>query len=143
MQELVNLSVSIKSKNNKIGLYALTIVNSEKSTGTEKKAHALLDSAAVFASATDCQIQKLLRYDMTVSNGISNIVKEQTITDVVLNVSHDYEHVHLGSTIDNLLTKCEANIMVYNALQSLNTIKRNFIIIPQNAEKKLISLLDY
>lgn len=137
IQELVNLSVSIKSKNNKTGMYALNIVNTEKSTGIEKKAHTLLDTAAIYASATDCQIQKLLRYDMTVSNGIANIVKEQTITDVILNVSHNNEHVHLGSTIDNLLTKCEANIMIYNALQPLNTIKRNFIIIPPHAENEV------
>lgn len=137
VQELINLSVSIKSKINKTGLYALTIVNTEKSTGIEKKAHKLLDSAAVFASATDCQIQKLFRYDLTVSNGIANIVKEQTITDIVLNVSHDNEQVHLGSTIDNLLSKCEANILVYNPIQPLNTIKRNFVIIPQDAEKEV------
>lgn len=137
IQELINVSVSMKSKANKSGLYALTIVNTEKSAGAEKKAHALLDTAAIYASATDCQIQKLLRYDLTVSNGIANIVKEQTITDVVLNVSYNNEHVHLGSTIDNLLTKCQANIIIYNALQPLNTIKRNFIIIPQNAEKEV------
>jgi hypothetical protein len=104
---------------------ALLIVNT-KTCGAEKKAHALLDTAAIYASATDCQIQKLLRYDLTVSNGIANIVKEQTITDVVLNVSYNNEHVHLGSTIDNLLTKCQANIIIYNALQPLNTIKEIF-----------------
>ena len=137
IQELINLSNCIKSKNNKHGVYALNIVNTDDPNSSDKKAVKLLDTATTIAAATDCNLQKLLRYDLTLSNGIANVVKEQRITDIVLNlVHHSLEDEFLGNTIDNLLKKSDATTIIYKSLQPLSTIKRNIVVVPENAENE-------
>ncbi|MCA1761230.1 MAG: cation:proton antiporter, partial [Bacteroidales bacterium] len=72
IEELVNLSTIIKTKENKTGLYALNIINNYKSDANAiKKAHKLMDKAVHIASSTDVYLNKLVRYDLNIINGIT------------------------------------------------------------------------
>jgi Kef-type K+ transport system membrane component KefB len=140
IEELMNLSIMVKSKKNKTGLYALNIINSENSDEVAyKKARKMLDKAIEIASSTDNQLNDLVRYDLNVVNGISNTVKEQKITDLILGLHKKIgiSDSFLGNLTEGILTKCNANTLIYKPSQPLATIKKHVIIVPKMAEKEL------
>src|SRR5690606_14812993 len=59
--ELINLSITIKSKSNKSGFYALSIIDNNSTDGTaDRNAKKLLVKAAVTAASTDNILTELL-----------------------------------------------------------------------------------
>jgi Kef-type K+ transport system membrane component KefB/nucleotide-binding universal stress UspA family protein len=139
-EELVNLSVTIKSKKNKSGIYVLNVLsNSSLDASMEKNAKKILDKATVIAAATDNAVHPLLRYDINIVNGINNVVKEFKITDLILGLhkKNVLTDSFLGTVTDGILSKCDATTMVYKAAQPLSTIKRAVVVIPAKAEKEL------
>ena len=138
--ELINLSVTIKSKKNKKSLYALNIIdNNSSDSAAEKKGKKLIEKALLAVSATDNTLHELIRYDLNIVNGISSVVMENKITDLVLGV-HNNTHISdsfLGHFTEGILTKCNTTTLIYKAAQPLATIKRHLIIIPEKAEKEI------
>jgi nucleotide-binding universal stress UspA family protein len=138
--ELVNLGVTIKSKKNKDGLFALNIVDNNKIDGSsDKQAKKILSKAAVTASATDNIIHELLRYDLNIVNGITSVAKEHKITDIILGLhsSKGFSNSFLGNLTEGILTKCTTTTLIYKPVQPFGTIKRHIIIVPENAEKEI------
>ncbi len=138
IEELINLSSIIKSKSNTNGLYTLSIINSDTvNPDADSKAKKLLERAESAASATDTQLHKLLRYDTNVANGITGVIKEQNITDLILGLHNEMgiSQSFLGELTEGILSKCNATMFVYKSLQPISTIKRHIIIVPSDAEK--------
>jgi hypothetical protein len=139
-EELVNLGITIKSKKNKGGLFALSIVDNNTIDGSaDKHAKKILQKALVTASATDSLIHELLRYDLNIVNGITSVVKEHKITDIILgiNVIKGISVSFLGNLTDGILSKCNTTTLIYKPAQPFGTIKRHIIIVPENAEKEI------
>jgi Kef-type K+ transport system membrane component KefB len=139
-EELVNLSVTIKSKKNRRGLYGLSIVdNTNPKDLTEKEAKKILDKAVLTASATDNELTELLRYDTNIVNGITNVVKEHKVTDLVLGLhkGKGISNSFLGKLTSGILKKCNKTTLIYKPSQPLGTIKRHFIVVPHKAENEL------
>jgi Kef-type K+ transport system membrane component KefB len=135
--ELVHLSTIIKAKNNSHDLYALNIINTETSDSeAEKKARNLLYKAKMSASAVDIPLKILLRYDINIVNGITNIIKENSITDLVLGLHAEKKisDSFLGILTEGILAKNNLTTYIYRPFQPISTIRRHVIIIPQNAE---------
>jgi Kef-type K+ transport system membrane component KefB len=139
-EELINLSVAIKSKHNKDGIFVLNVVNSNiESAVSEKNARMILDKAKVIGAANDANIQQLLRYDTDVINGIKNMVKEKAVTDLILGL-HQKKSISdslLGSLTDNLLANSKATTFIFKHFQPLVTTKRTLVFIPESAEKEI------
>jgi Kef-type K+ transport system membrane component KefB len=138
--ELVNLSVMIKSKKNKTGLYALNIINNTNpEAGADRIAAKILDTAVETASATDNYLNRLLRYDLNIVNGITSVIKEHGITDLVLglHVKKGISESFLGNLTEGILTKCNATTLVYKPSQPLATIKRHLVVVPEHASKEI------
>jgi len=138
--ELINLSITIKSKKNKSGLYALNIIDDDNAGGkADKHARKILDKASITASATDNHLHELLRYDLNIVNGISHAVKEHKITDLILGLHRQkgLTDTFLGNLTDGILTKCNTTTLIYKAVQPLSTIKRHLIIVPDRAEREI------
>ena len=137
---LINLGIMAKSKPNKNGLFALSIVDDyEKGSFTEKNARKILDHAVMTASATDNTLHALLRYDLNIVNGIAGVAKEHTITDLILglHIKKNLSHSFLGSLTEGILSKCSQTTFIYKPSQPLSTINRHVIIVPEHAEKEL------
>lgn len=138
--ELVNLSVTIKSKKNKKGLYALNIVdNNSNDSAAEKKGKKLMEKAHIAVSATDNTLNELIRYDLNIVNGISSVVMENKITDLVLGV-HNNTNISdsfLSNFTEGILTKCNTTTLIYKAAQPLATIKKHLVVVPEKAEKEI------
>ena len=140
LEELIKLALTVKSRTNKTGIYALAIVDNQNSDGTEdKKAKKILNKAIVTASSADVHLKELLRYDLNIVNGISSVVKEHKITDLILGL-HEKKGISdnfLGNLTGGVLTKCNPTTLIYKPSQPLATIKRHLVFVPEHAEKEI------
>ena len=140
IDDLLNLGITAKSNQNKEGLFALSIVD-DYETGSAAEIHArkILGQAAVTASATDNTLHQLLRYDINIVNGISNVTKEHKITDLILglHIKKGLSDSFLGNLTEGILSRCNPTTLIYKPTQPFNTIKRHVIIVPEHAEKEI------
>ena len=140
VEEIISLATIIKSKENKNGLFALHILaNDTTDSGAELKAKKLLNQAMIIASATDIYLNKLLRYDLNVLNGITSVIKEQNITDLILSlhVNGNISTSFIDNFAEGILSKCNTTSFVYKPSQPISTIKRHIIIMPDFAENEI------
>lgn len=142
VEELVNLSLAIKSKQNTNGLFALKVIDNHSDTTDEKvlkQAKRVLQTAVNTAAATDTRLKELLRYDLSISNAINSVIKEREITDMVLGLhkEKDIPAAFLGHIVESVLHKSSVSTFIYKPVQPLATVKRNLIVIPQEAEKEI------
>lgn len=140
VEELINLGMTVKSPKCKATMMALSIIKSDSNDpSSEKRSRSLLEKAAKTAAATDNQIHSLMRYDISVVNGIKNVVKEHKITDIVLGLRKEtaISNTFLGELAEGVLAKCATTTLVYRPVQPLATVKRYVMLIPADAEKEI------
>ena len=140
VEEMVNLSLSVKSKTNKYGMYALSVVGTTETESEEdKNSRKILQKAVATASAADVILKDLLRYDLNVVNGVTNVVKENKITDLVLGLQKNkgFSNNFLGNLTEGILTKSNTTTFIYKPHQPISTIKRHLIVVPDRAEKEI------
>ena len=140
VDELVNLSATVKSNKDKRGIYALHVAdNTTSDDAAEKHAGKLLEKAAVAASSIDFDLTRLIRYDSDVVNGITGVIREQKITDLIfgLHPKSILNDTLLGSASENILGRCNITTFIYRPVQPLATIKRTILVIPAGAENEI------
>ena len=140
VEELVNLSLAIKSPQNKNGLFALKVIDNHHSDEKAlKKSRRVLQTAVNTAAATDTRMKDLLRYDLSVSNAIASVVKEREITDLVvgLHKEKDIPAAFLGHIVESVLAESSVSTFIYKPAQPISTVRRHLIIIPELAEKEI------
>ncbi|MCC5935764.1 MAG: cation:proton antiporter [Lunatimonas sp.] len=140
IEELINLGVTIKSQKSQNTLIALNIIPTDNDdVKLEKDAKKLLEKASIAAAATDNQITELVRYDSNIVQGITNVVKEQKVSDIILGL-HKHSGLSgsfLGNLTEGILSRVNATTLIYRFSQPLNTIERYIIVAPENAEKEI------
>lgn len=139
-ENLINLAVSLKSSGKKNSLYGLSILKPEiHDSLAEINAQKNLNKASIIASATDNFLIELLRYDADVVHGISSVVYENKITDLILglHVQQEGKDSFLGEVTNRILEKVNATTYIYKPHQSFSTHKRHLVMIPPNAEQEL------
>jgi Kef-type K+ transport system membrane component KefB len=140
IEELVHLGITIKSKESKNSLIALNIIPSDaEDERLEKIARKLVEKASISAAATDNILTELIRYDSNVVHGITNVVRENKATDIILGLhkSQEISGSFLGKLTEGILSKSNITAMIYQSNQPLNTIDRYIVVIPKNAEKEM------
>ena len=140
LEELINLSLIIKSGQNKKSLFALNVIPEDSPDPEfEIKGKRLLEKAASTASSADILLNTILTHDANIGNGIAKAVRENGITDMIMGI-HIKEGISddfLGSLIEGILSKCNITIFVYKSVQPVSTLKRHIIIVPENAEDEI------
>ena len=140
VEELVNLSLAIKSPQNKNGLFALKVIDNHHSDEKAlKQSRRVLQPAVNTAAATDTRMKDLLRYDLSISNAIASVVKEREITDLVvgLHKEKDIPAAFLGHIVESVLAESSVSTFIYKPAQPISTVRRHLIIIPELAEKEI------
>ena len=135
VEELVNLSLAIKSPQNKNGLFALKVIDNHHSDEKAlKQSRRVLQTAVNTAAATDTRMKGLLRYDL-----IASVVKEREITDLVvgLHKEKDIPAAFLGHIVESVLAESSVSTFIYKPAQPISTVRRHLIIIPELAEKEI------
>ncbi len=135
VESIVNLSVIIKSKNNKDDIFALNVINEEKNESSVKNAEKILHTAVTQAAASDVVITPLTRYDNDVINGVNNVIKEKKITDLIIGLEDGkgFSSSFVYNLYNGYLQSEKTNILVYYNTQPISTIKKQIVIIPANA----------
>lgn len=140
VEELINLGITVKTQSSKNALLALNIISSESSDPQrEKQAKKLLEKASVLAAGSDNELVELVRYDSDITNGITHVVKENKVSDIILGL-HKQKGISgsfLGKLTEGILSRCNVTSMIYQTMQPLNTIQRHLVIIPKNAEQEI------
>jgi Kef-type K+ transport system membrane component KefB len=137
VEKLVNLGLLIKTQTNKDGLFALNIINEEKSESSSKNAEKLLGAAVHMAAGADVKINPITRYDNDVVSGINNVVKEQNITDLIIGLEEKgFSSSFLYNLYNGYLRNKQINVIIYHAIQPVATIKKYIVLIPANAERE-------
>ena len=116
VEELVNLSLAIKSPQNKNGLFALKVIDNHHSDEKAlKQSRRVLQTAVNTAAATDTRMKDLLRYDLSVSNAIASVVKEREITDLVvgLHKEKDIPAAFLGHIVESVLAESSVSTFIF------------------------------
>ncbi|MBN7815012.1 cation:proton antiporter [Algoriphagus pacificus] len=138
--ELIKLSVLFQSPKKKSSMYGLSILNPEDiDSAAEMKAQKVLNKASQASASTDHALIELLRYDSNVEHGITGIIHENKITDLVLGL-HEKQGVNdsfLGNLTERILSKSNTTTFIYKSHQPFETHKRHLILVPPNAEKEL------
>ncbi|MDR1756961.1 MAG: cation:proton antiporter [Culturomica sp.] len=140
VENLVNLGVTLKSPKAKVTMMALSIIKSDRvDAAAEKRSSLLLEKAVKTAAATDNTIHQLMRYDTNVVSGIKHVVDEHKITDIVLGLrkESDISHTFLGDLAEGILAKCATTTFVCRPVQSLSTVRRYIVVIPEHAELEI------
>lgn len=139
IDELINLSAIIKSKSNSKNLFALNVVNPDDGYETDSKARKLLERSTITASSVDISLNKLLRYNRNVANGIINAAKENHITDLILGLHRQnvIAESFPGKLAEIVLAKSNMTTFIYKPAQPIATIKRHLIVVPENAEHEI------
>lgn len=140
VEELVNLSLAIKSPQNKNGLFALKVIDNHHSDEKAlKQSRRVLQTAVNTAAATDTRMKDLLRYYLSISNAIASVVKEREITDLVvgLHKEKDIPAAFLGHIVESVLAESSVSTFIYKPAQPISTVRRHLIIIPELAEKEI------
>lgn len=146
VEELISLSMTLKAAKGPNGLYALNAIdNRVEDPGVEKRARKILDTAASAAAAGDIYLQQLLRYDVNIANAIVSVVRERSITDIVLGLHHASASVTtlpgtqgpgIGKLTADVLAQSNVTTLIHRPRQPFTTIKRHLVIVPPEAEKE-------
>ncbi len=136
--DMIDLGVTLKSKGKQNKMFVLNVLESNEYS-FEKKAEKIIEQASKTASSTDNHIEGLVRFDVNVVNGISSVVHEQKVTDIIMGMRHKDNFIEslLFETNNELLERCNATTFIYSPKQPLNTIKRHVLIVPDKAEKEI------
>lgn len=140
VEELVNLSTMVKSQSNTHGLYALNIItNNHYTKADDKSAAKILTAATEVAAATDNSLIQLLRHDVNIVNGITNVIKENKITDLVLGIYNKkgLSTSFIGNLNEGILAKSNVTTLIYKSSQPISTVKRHLVFASRNSEKEL------
>jgi Kef-type K+ transport system membrane component KefB len=139
-ETLMELCLTIKSKTNRDGLFALHVITNElPNASDEKKAQLALKKAGDAAAATDHYVHQLKRYDINYVNGIMGIIREHDISDLIVGISNlskgdDFEW---GEGVNQIISKANATTMIYRPTQPLSTVKRHLVLVPERAEREI------
>jgi len=138
VEKIVNLGLLIKTQTNKDSLFAVNIINEDKSESSSKNAEKLLGEAVNMAAGADVKLNPITRYDNDVVLGISNVVKEQNITDLIIGLEEakGFSSSFTYNLYNGYLRNKEINVIIYHAVQPVATIKKYAVLIPANAERE-------
>ena len=132
----IMLSVSNPATMEKLMELAVLLngVDEKLSEETDK----LLERAAYLGSASDNKVKKIKRYDVNVASGITNVIREKNISDVVMGINPKarFADAVFGSMMDTILERVNRIVYVLSSVQPLSTIHRIVLVVPPNAEKE-------
>lgn len=138
-EELINLSLLIKTQGTKNELFSTVIVNPDMKNEEESTAKTLLNQASRIASGNDTILHEIIEQDYNIINGISSVVNRKRITDIILGL-HDKKvssDSFLGSLTHGILQNCNTTTFIYQSIQPITTIKRHIVVVPEHAEKEI------
>ncbi|UWY28465.1 cation:proton antiporter [Flavobacterium sp. TR2] len=136
VEKMVNLGLMVKTSTNTDRIFAVNVINEEENESSVKNAEKILEAAVKAASAADVKLNPITRHDNDTASGISNVIKEKEITDLIVGLQgrKGFSASFVYNLYNGYLRNKNINLMVYHAVQPVSTIKKYAVLIPENAE---------
>ena len=136
LDSLMELALLIKEKKDKQPVYALKVIDDFQNAEKVSQGKKLLDRASNIGAGADIKVKRISRYDLNISSGICNVVKEKNISDVVLGLHNKSTATDsfFGNMTDSLLSGVNRMIYIYKSVQPMSTIKRVVVATPPKCE---------
>lgn len=137
LENLINYAILSKGSRRQLPIYALHVIDDNKTTQHSNAAgKQLLDHATKTASASDTRIMSISRYDMNITSGIIHTVKEHNISEIVLGLHHKSNIVDsfFGSKIESLLNTTNKMVSIAKCITPVNMTTRIIVAVPEKAE---------
>jgi Kef-type K+ transport system membrane component KefB len=137
VNHLVDLGLLLQPDKKKAPLYALHVVNDREPARTgEAAGKKMMEMAMQRATATDNTILPIARFDLNVSNGILNTIKEHQIRDIVIGLHRQADEglAFFGEVTEKIVEGTSESVYIYKPLQPINTLNRIVVAVPPNAE---------
>jgi len=126
---------------NRNQLFALNVLDNQHSVPLQEAGvQVMFDKGKKLAQDGGMHLQSLLRYDLNIANGISAVVKENAITDLILgfHIRKEESDSFTGYLLDGVLSKCNTSTFIVRpGVVPLQSVQRHRIIVPEHAEKEL------
>lgn len=96
----------------------------------------IVEKAQHCASSYDRPIETLQRYDTSYANGVANMIRENSISDLILSINPEGEFTTklISKFVDNATHIASVTTILCRSMQPIATIRRHIIILPPNAE---------
>ncbi len=139
LEKLMELAVILNDSKYKQPMYALNVVDYQSvDTQEADNADKLLEHAAYLGASTDNKVKKIKRYDLNVASGITNVIREKNISDVVMGVSlkPSLSTTLFKSLYDTITSNVNRMVYILSSVQPLSTTSRILIVAPVGAENE-------
>ncbi len=138
VKELISLSHLMTPSTS--SMMVASIISDSKDENEQKRlSKQVVELALNRASSVDRAVETMLRYDASYSNGISNIIRENDVSDLVLNIdsNREFSDKVVTKIFDGLSNRSCVTTFMSRTMQSVVLIHRYIIVLPPNAELEL------
>ncbi|WP_333888231.1 cation:proton antiporter [Sphingobacterium siyangense] len=131
-EKMINLGMLIRTKSNNDQLFALNIISEDNNESSVKNAQKILEAAVKLGAAADVEVQAITRHDNGVVGGINNVIKEKSISDLVIGLDKEkgFSTSFMYNLYNGYLKNEHVNLMIYSAIQPISTIKEYVVLVP-------------
>jgi Kef-type K+ transport system membrane component KefB len=139
MGRLIDFAMVIKNHKDPSPVIGLSVVKDDEQAELKLvDSRKLLDKAIVHAADADQKIEIMCTIDRNVTSGIQRVIKEKSITEIVLGWSPEktIADIIFGKTFDSLVRQTSLTIFITRFIKPLNVHKALILICPPLAEKE-------
>lgn len=132
---IMTLSTLMRDRRNHNEITCLFVRNHEDPAMTSMGRNALQVAVGVGLSM-DVEVKDVERYDINIVSGITNVVKERGITDIIIGLHRRTNVVDTfyGVMIQQLLAATNLMIIMSRCFIPIDTLKTMYVVVPMNAE---------
>lgn len=132
---IMKMAVLMRSIDNHLPVVTLFVRNDDDTRRVSMGRRALATATAA-AMSVDLETKDIERYDINVVSGVTNVVKEQDSTDIIIGLHRKSNVVDTfyGAMIEQLLSATDRMVIMSRCFVPVDTIDRLVVVVPRNAE---------
>lgn len=132
---LVDFAVLMYNSSRDSRLYALNIITDD-TPGHRAIGRTCLEQAQQAAAAMDLRIDPIERFDLNVTAGLVNTIKERDISEVIIGMHRKATVVDsfFGSKIEQLIKSTNKMVLITRCFIPVNAVTRIVVVVPPKAE---------
>lgn len=132
---LMKMAILMRSPGNRLPVVALFVRSGDDQRKVSMGRRAL-GSAVAAAMSVDLEVKDIERYDINVVSGVTNVVKEQDSTDIIIGLHRKSNVVDTfyGTMIEQLLASTDKMVIMSRCFVPVDTIYRLVVVVPRDAE---------
>ncbi|WP_295731565.1 cation:proton antiporter [uncultured Muribaculum sp.] len=132
---LVDFAVLMYNPSRESRLYALNIITDD-TPGHRAIGRTCLEQAQQAAAAMDLRIEPIERFDLNVTAGLVNTIKERDVSEVIIGMHRKATVIDsfFGSKIEQLIKSTSKMVLIARCFIPVNAVTRIVVVVPPKAE---------